>query len=228
MNKTGKVVRWEADRGFGFISGEGGSQDVFFHVRDYRGTGAPTVGQGVSYELIHVGGKGPRAVAVAPIVLASGGQRVSQGTSRRDAEALGRADRGAVRRPRPAPTRRDPWLVPVLLAALGWLMLLGWASATHRLPGWTVPAWLGLNVWTFLAYWRDKRAAQRGAWRTPENTLHLWSLLGGWPGARVAQQTLRHKSSKASFQLTYWLTAIGHGVALGLWLRPDLLTRFLG
>ena len=64
MNKTGKVIRWEAGRGFGFIEGAAGTQDVFFHVKDVPRGWTPQVGQVVSYELVHVGGKGPRAVAV--------------------------------------------------------------------------------------------------------------------------------------------------------------------
>lgn len=201
MNKTGKVIRWEADRGFGFIQGTAGTQDVFFHVKDVQRGWTPQVGLVVTYELVHVGGKGPRAVAVQ-----------------------GAASRSAARVPtsHPAPTRsrarveprtpapKDPWLKPILLVALLWAAVLGWASATHRLPAWVVPAWLGLNLWTFVVYWRDKWAAQRGQWRTPESSLHVWSLLGGWPGARIAQQTLRHKSRKEAFQTIYWVTVLAH------------------
>jgi uncharacterized membrane protein YsdA (DUF1294 family)/cold shock CspA family protein len=210
MNKTGKVVRWEADRGFGFISGEGGSQDVFFHVRDYRGAGAPTVGQWVSYEAIHVGGKGPRAVAVAPMPQHDRVGRRPDGIAMRAARPAETGARRAPRRPAPSPARRDPWLMPVLVVATVWAAALFWAGSSGRLPSWVLPAWGGLNLWTFAVYWRDKRAAQKGLWRVPEDTLHLWSLLGGWPMARVAQQTLRHKSSKLGFQRMYWLTVVLH------------------
>ena len=30
--------------------------------------------------------------------------------------------------------------------------------------------------------------------------------LGGWPGAMLAQRTLRHKTQKQSFKVTYWAT----------------------
>jgi len=64
MHKQGKVVRWEAERGFGFIRSPDTPADVFFHIRDFRGPGTPSEGLAVSYEEIHVGGKGPRAMAV--------------------------------------------------------------------------------------------------------------------------------------------------------------------
>ena len=68
MNKQGTIVRWEADRGFGFVRGPSAEADVFFHIRDFRGgSTAPAEGLQVRYEEIHVGGKGPRAMAVMPL-----------------------------------------------------------------------------------------------------------------------------------------------------------------
>jgi uncharacterized membrane protein YsdA (DUF1294 family) len=63
-----------------------------------------------------------------------------------------------------------------------------------------------LSVITFLFYAFDKSAAISRNWRTRENTLHLLSLAGGWPGALIAQQLLRHKTSKESFVIAFWLT----------------------
>ena len=96
--------------------------------------------------------------------------------------------------------------------AVAWLVWQG------QLPWWVLLASLLLNLFAFFAYWQDKYAAQQGRWRIPENTLHLWSLAGGWGGAWVAQQVLRHKTSKASFRVTYRATVAVHcaGV-LGLW-----------
>ncbi len=208
MQKTGTVVRWEADRGFGFIRSPHTDADVFFHVRDFRGPGTPQTGLAVRYEEIHVGGKGPRAMAVASL------QPVGQARPM----AAGPRVRQGVRTEGRRASPRDPWLRPVLLAALVWAVGLGWAMASGHLPGWVLPAWLALNLWTFAVYWRDKWAAQRGHRRTPENTLHLWGVLGGWPMARVAQQLLRHKSAKASFQRTYWLTTALHVAAIMAWI----------
>lgn len=62
-----------------------------------------------------------------------------------------------------------------------------------------------LSATTYLLYWHDKRRAQSGGWRTPESTLHLVECLGGWPGAFLAQRTVRHKISKPSYQVTFWM-----------------------
>ncbi|WP_258072010.1 DUF1294 domain-containing protein [Xanthomonas arboricola] len=65
-----------------------------------------------------------------------------------------------------------------------------------------------------VVYRLDKSAAQRGRQRTPEATLHLIALLGGWPGALLAQALFRHKSSKAAFQLRFWITVVANVAAL--------------
>ena len=76
------------------------------------------------------------------------------------------------------------------------------------------------SVVAFLAYGHDKSAAARNAWRVQERTLHLFALLGGWPGALAAKRLFRHKSSKASFQTTYWITVVLNCAALGWLLSP--------
>ncbi|GFO55550.1 hypothetical protein GMSM_25570 [Geomonas sp. Red276] len=66
--------------------------------------------------------------------------------------------------------------------------------------------YIAASLVTFLLYAVDKTAARNGARRIPELTLHTASLFGGWPGGLLAQRLLRHKSSKQSFQLVFWLT----------------------
>jgi uncharacterized membrane protein YsdA (DUF1294 family) len=63
-----------------------------------------------------------------------------------------------------------------------------------------------LSIVAFATYGFDKSAARAGRQRVPEGTLHFIDTIGGWPGGAFAQQWLRHKSSKRSFALTYWIT----------------------
>ena len=62
-----------------------------------------------------------------------------------------------------------------------------------------------ISLTAFVSQWFDKRRAEQERWRMPENFLHLLELLGGWPGAFVAQRLFRHKTSKFSYQLVFWL-----------------------
>lgn len=59
-------------------------------------------------------------------------------------------------------------------------------------------------------YGSDKRRAQAGEWRIPEFTLHFAELAGGWPGAFLAQRIFRHKTSKISYRIVFWLIVLLH------------------
>ena len=99
-------------------------------------------------------------------------------------------------------------LVAVFLGGLGLAAWLG------RVPAWIPILYLVMGSLTFAAYAWDKLHAERAARRTPETTLHFLELLGGWPGALLAQQCLRHKTSKTSYQVIFWLLTAAH---LGFW-----------
>ena len=117
MQKQGTVIRWDATRAFGFIRSPDTSADVFFHVRGYRGSAAPREGLAVVYEEIHVGGKGPRAMAVQPAAQAGGATRPAPSAPatappRKAQHARAPAPPSAPRRERPAKTQLGPMPLP--------------------------------------------------------------------------------------------------------------------
>ncbi len=86
-----------------------------------------------------------------------------------------------------------------------------------------------ISMLTVLFYWQDKRRATRSGWRTPESTLHTLELLGGWPAAYYAQRWLRHKTSKRSFQRTYWcIVGLHHYLAAEILLNWQIAHSVFG
>lgn len=211
MQKRGTVLKWDDARGFGFIRSAESIADVFFHARDFRaaGAGAPRQGLVVTFEEIHVGGKGPRAMAVQPAGDTGAAVHHTNRSHIRPA-APRRANR-------PAPPASSGAFFALPLMAL-YAVALAWGVWTRRLPWWVLPLLFILNLLTFYAYWLDKYAAGKRQWRISESTLHVWSLVGGWSGAWFAQQILRHKSRKPSFRGNYWATVVLHCAALAGWL----------
>jgi uncharacterized membrane protein YsdA (DUF1294 family)/cold shock CspA family protein len=211
MKKQGAIVKWDDARGFGFIRSAGSSAEVFFHVRDFQAAGGsgPQQGLVVTFEEIHVGGKGPRGMAVQPAV------KTAPATARPPRHPVRPIGRTRPHRPVATPNSGAFFALPLMViyaAALTWGVWVG------RLPWWVFPLALFINLLTFFAYWKDKWAAGSGGWRTSEKMLHTWSAAGGWPGAWFGQQVLRHKSRKESFRSTYWTTVVLHCAALGGWL----------
>ena len=69
-----------------------------------------------------------------------------------------------------------------------------------------------VSIVAYVASWSDKRRAEAGDRRLPEAMLHFLELLGGWPGAFLAQRQFRHKTSKASYQIIFWMIVLCHQV----------------
>jgi uncharacterized membrane protein YsdA (DUF1294 family) len=125
----------------------------------------------------------------------------------------GRARRGVKRRPGSGSG--------AYLAIPGFLAVYLVVNEVWPLPIWVAGVYLTASGGCFLAYAVDKSAATAGRWRVSENTLLVWGIVGGWPGAILAQQTLRHKTRKASFRAAFWGTAVLNVVAF-VWLTALL------
>lgn len=219
MKRQGQLVRWESARGFGFIRSPDIPADVFVHLRDFVDHGiAPQVGMAMRFEEIHVGGKGPRAVAVEAIGATLRHPDNSQ-QRQQPMQAAARRHRPvapeSTRRREPTPTSSTT--LPFLVLAIGYAALLGYGVSVSRIPLIALGVLLLISLLTFFVYGFDKHAAETGRWRTQESTLHLLSLIGGWPGAGCAQRVFRHKLRKPSFITVYWATALAHIAAVAAW-----------
>ena len=114
---------------------------------------------------------------------------------------------------RSAKRRFDPASLVVLLA---FASLATFAALTRGVPAWAALPYLGASALCFVLYGVDKSAARAGRDRVSESTLLSLGFVGGWPGALVAQQVFRHKTSKRSFRVRFWLS-VGANVAIFIW-----------
>ena len=99
MQKTGQITRWDAERAFGFIrSPDLCGRCVLPSARLSRPS-RTAHGHGGGFEEIHVGGKGPRAMAVRPS---------AQAVARQVSAADPRGARSTASREAPQSARRGP------------------------------------------------------------------------------------------------------------------------
>jgi len=202
MRYQGKITNWKDDRGFGFITPNGGGNQVFIHIKSFANRQRRPVGNEiVTYEL-KIDAKGrAQAESVAFV-----GERAPSDISSE---------------------RRNTSLI---LAAT-FLVFVAASAFVGKLPFAVLWLYLVGSAVAFLAYAFDKSAARKDQWRTQESTLHLFALVGGWPGALAAQKLLRHKSKKQSFQIMFWATVVLNCSALA-WLFSSsgagALRSFLG
>jgi uncharacterized membrane protein YsdA (DUF1294 family)/cold shock CspA family protein len=209
MRYRGTIIRWDDDKGFGFVEPDDGTKQVFFHHSALRQRlPRPRVGDFLSYELQRDTGKGPRAAdaLLQPSGKAGAPPRAASG-SRNSA-------------PRSWPTIAAGLLLPVLGAAMG-------SARRDFIPDWVAVIYVAASFVTFAAYDLDKIRATRDRWRISEGTLHLLEIAGGWPGAFAAHRLIRHKNRKWQFQLVYWMIVAAHLAFWGWfvatqrgWLKP--------
>lgn len=194
MQKQGVIIRWDDNKGFGFIKAVNG-QEYFFHVSAFKENKLrPTVGLTVCFLLGKDKNGREQALSVESLVKAKLRSQYKKGRAWQAQKAL--------------------------MIALAALLTVAGLCFFADLPLLILVFYILASVLSFLFYLWDKASAKKGNWRTPEARLHMLSLLGGWPGALFAQQLLRHKTVKAEFRAVFWLTVMVNISALGFLVSP--------
>lgn len=191
MRYQGKLTRWNDDKGYGFVTPNGGGDKAFVHITAFASKRRrPVEGDVITYSVARDSRNRLRAEAVK-----YPGQPTATRTSNHGAPQYA--------------------AVTVLIVLFSCVVVA--LAVVGKVPFLTPFVFAIVSGITFIVYGFDKSAAMNGRWRTQEATLHLLSALGGWPGALVAQQMFRHKSRKTEFQAKFWLTVLATCGALG-WL----------
>ena len=205
VQSYGILTEWNDERGYGFITPNGGGQKVFLHIKSLLPSARrPVAGEVFFYKLAADAKGRPRAEDAYQTVF---DEKRSTPFHHSVVKVLARLWPLAV-------------IPPVMLFV-----------RTGSLGLAVIAAFVVNSLLTVLFYREDKYLAQYKYWRIPEKCLHTWSFLCGWPGALYAQHAFRHKRSKISFQIDFWFCVIANIAVLCLlffYAEPAKVGKALG
>lgn len=202
MRVKGKLVKWDNEKAFGFITlinlENSSNKQVFIHKSALSNrTRTPQVNDIITFSL----SKDKQGRQCAKNATFTG-----EKLKKKQAKKISRFS--------------------LYLSSLFFIVIIT-AVVLQKLPFALVFTYLLISLITFITYAVDKSKAQGGHWRTPESTLHFLALVGGWPGAAFAQQLLRHKSQKREFRIGYWFTIFVNLGALSWLIKSGSINIFL-
>ncbi len=194
---TGKIIKWNGDKAFGFITPNGGGNAIFIHKTALKSRQrTPKINDVMTFSVVQ---------------------------DKRGRYCADQATFASEKHHKQQPKSINTFSIYLSLIFMTFIAV---AYYLGYLPQNILILYLAVSFMTFIAYALDKSKAQRGTWRTQESTLHVFALLGGWPGAALAQQLLRHKSKKQEFRVTFWFTVFINTTTLA-WLLTDRGEPFL-
>ena len=196
VRERGRLVDWNDERGFGFITPLGGDARVFAHVSEFpRELRRPMALDLVTYT-VETDDRGRlRALGIQFLVPAHSKHVESH-----------------------AETDAASGIYLRLAISVSFLAVLAIFTLAGVGNPWLLTVYCVLSILAFATYGADKSAARDGGWRVSESSLHFLALAGGWPGALIAQSVFHHKTRKQPFQGVFWGTVIGNCVLLAVFL----------
>lgn len=148
MRYLGRLQEWNDDKGFGFVTPNGGGTRAFVHIKAFeRATRRPVLGDLVSYEV------------------------VSDAKGRSNAAKVRFATQAVAE-----PQRSRGRFPGMIVGAVG-LALFAAAWFAGRVPAVVPLLYATMSLVTYVLYAMDKSAARHNQWRIQESTLHLFALL---------------------------------------------------
>ena len=177
--KKGILTTWYDDKGYGFITPVGEKKEIFIHISEFQGH--PLLNDRISFTL-------------------------SKDKSGRDC-ALNAIKFDKAKLVAETQQTNNITMLSFFIITIFYLILF-YLTQDKKIEIYTIPYYLLISTLTFFIYAKDKDFSQDGSWRISENTLHFLSIIGGWTGALIAQDKLKHKSSKRSFKILFFVTII--------------------
>jgi uncharacterized membrane protein YsdA (DUF1294 family)/cold shock CspA family protein len=212
IRKKGKIIKWNDDKGFGFILPADSQKNIFVHIKSFTDRNVrPVENQNVTYTVQNNGDGKNSAINVSRSTDNPIRSRTNSSNVKNIIPKHKRSNTNNIPLD-PKSTRNIPMLSIIFI--LGFIVFLFHFSIREdKLPPFVIIVYIAMGILTYYIYSEDKSKAINSERRTSEQSLLTLSLFGGWMGALIAQYKFRHKVKKTSFQISFW-TAVFFNILL--------------
>ena len=204
IRKKGKIIKWNDDKGFGFILPADSQKNIFVHIKSFSDKSVrPAEGQDVTYTVQKNNDGRDAAIKVSKSTDNIVRSRASSNRNKNINPMYKRSNTNNTQS-----DLKSAHSIPVLhiIIILSFIAFLLHFSIEGKLPPFVIGIYLIMGIMTYFIYSEDKDMAINNERRISEKRLLTLSLFGGWIGALIAQQKFRHKTKKISFQMNFWTT----------------------
>ncbi|HNZ65848.1 MAG TPA: DUF1294 domain-containing protein [Planctomycetota bacterium] len=104
----------------------------------------------------------------------------------------------------PGEIHSNPYHWFLSFGLLTMFFLIWFFGSVWKIP-WIWSYFISVNIVITLMYGYDKYVAVKHRTRIPEIVLHFFTLIGGTPMAWISQRLFRHKITKKTFQMAFWV-----------------------
>ena len=203
--KKGKIIKWDDNKGFGFILPADSQKNIFVHIKSFTDRNVrPVENQTVTYTVQNNKNGKYSAISVSrstdnPIRSSTNINNVKNIIPKRKRSNINNIPLD----------EKSTHSVPMfyILVVLGFMVFLFHFSILEdKLPPFIILVYLIMGILTYYKYSEDKSQAIDNERRTSEKSLLTLAFFGGWIGALIAQHKFHHKVKKTSFQISFWTT----------------------
>ncbi|MCW8821173.1 MAG: cold shock and DUF1294 domain-containing protein [Sulfurovum sp.] len=204
IRKKGKIIKWNDDKGFGFILPSDSKKNIFVHIKSFSDKSVrPAEGQNVTYTVQKNNDGRDAAVKVSRATDNIVRNRASSNSNKNINQMYKRINTNNIQLDL-KPAQSIPLLYTMII--LSFVVFLFHFTIEGKLPPFVMVIYIIMGIMTYFIYSEDKDMAINNERRTSEQRLLALSFFGGWLGALIAQQKFRHKTKKISFQMSFWTT----------------------
>ena len=202
--KRGKIIKWNDDKGFGFILPADSQKNIFVHIKSFTDKSVrPAENQNVAYTVQKNNNGKDSAIKVSRSTDNLVKNSANSSNVKNIISKHKRSNKNNIQL-----DHKSTHSIPILyiIFILSFTLFLFHFSMEGKLPLLIIIIYIAMGIITYFVYSEDKSQAIDSERRTSEQSLLILSLLGGWVGALIAQQRFRHKTKKTSFQISFWTT----------------------